>query len=133
MMTPVKVRPAEWLHEKHCLARAMICAVENLRDDEGEGDMTFRLAMQDGFALDEADSYLRTGTVECVCSAPWPEECTHEAGMVPDDTEGWWVCELGCGYHTERGTSVHPQPVCWSTAVRTMNPPIVIDGHEFTV
>lgn len=71
MNTPV--RPAEWLHERRCLARALICAVENLRDDYSRGsDLGFRVDLQDNYPLVVADEYLRDGLLDCTCSAPWP-------------------------------------------------------------
>jgi len=60
-------KPPEWLHDKHCLAHAIICAVENLRDDGHESDYTFRIALQNGDPLHMADEYLSDGTATCVC------------------------------------------------------------------
>lgn len=110
MTSSQPVRPPEWLHDKRCLANAIINAVENLRDTEGFSDLNFRLSVQTNEALEMADEYLRDGMVTCICAAPWPQpECTHEAGMVPDDEAGWWVCELGCGHHTAPGTNTPPE------------------------
>ena len=56
-------------HTKKCLAHAIICAVENLRDASGMTDLDFRLYMQDGEALGQADMYLETGTTTCICNS----------------------------------------------------------------
>lgn len=55
------------MHSKRCLAAAIIAAVENLRDVEGQEDHGFRMAMEDNMALAEADSYLNDGTMPCSC------------------------------------------------------------------
>lgn len=67
-------RPAEHLHSKSCLAEAVISAVQNLRDTEGETDHEFRLAMQDNYQLELADEYLNTGLQTCTCP-PCPHAC----------------------------------------------------------
>jgi hypothetical protein len=69
-----KARPEEWLHERKCLAYAIICSVENNRDVEGISDHDFRLCAQDNLFLAEADEFLRTGALECQCEADWPED-----------------------------------------------------------
>lgn len=59
-------------HTRKCLARAIICAVENARDIEGGSaeqadlDHSFRLTAQAGF-LATADDYLREGSLDCSC------------------------------------------------------------------
>ena len=59
-------RPAEWLHTRRCLAHAMVCAVENMRDAAGS-DHDFRIMAQEGAALAWADEYLTSGTATCLC------------------------------------------------------------------
>jgi hypothetical protein len=49
------------------LARAIICAVENIRDSEYVTDIEFRLAMQDNDPLRAADDYLADGLCGCIC------------------------------------------------------------------
>lgn len=68
-------RAAEHMHTAHCLAHAAICAVENLRD--ALTDHEFRLALQDNHTLTDADEYLNTGTVTCLCP-PCPRSCCRE-------------------------------------------------------
>ena len=62
----VMARTAEQGHTKACLAAAVICAVENLRDDS-ESDITFRLDLQNNMPLVWADIYLEEGTATCIC------------------------------------------------------------------
>jgi hypothetical protein len=70
-----RVRPYGWLHEKRCLAAAVIAAVENMRDSEYHTDLSFRIALQNNEALQEADGYLSDGPLmNCTCEAPWPLE-----------------------------------------------------------
>jgi len=59
-------RTAEQGHTKKCMARALICAIENLRDDENLSDIGFALEVQDGtnlrsIALDYSDILTLTG------------------------------------------------------------------------
>lgn len=72
--------PAEWLHEKRCFANALICAVENYRDNEDISQFTFAISAQDGAFNQEAQSYLETGLADCTCE--WT--CPH--GLAP------WTC-----------------------------------------
>ena len=68
-MYPVHRTPEQG-HTAACLAKAVIVAVENLRDsaqDGGHADYEFRLAVQRNDMLDEADSYLAEGITECLC------------------------------------------------------------------
>ena len=67
MITDTRPMPAEHLHSQKCLAAALICAVENMRDEEGQTAHDFRLRMQDGEALTQADEYLSTGLASCLC------------------------------------------------------------------
>lgn len=67
MMTTPQPMPAEYLHSARCLAHAMICAIENLRDEEGSGAHDFRLQAQAGIPLAWADEYLASGTADCLC------------------------------------------------------------------
>ena len=76
-MTDFPARPAEWLHDKACLAHALICAIENMRDDDSRGvnlDLAFRMDVQANLPLTWADEYLTSGTTTCLCEAPWPED-----------------------------------------------------------
>lgn len=57
------------LHSKRCLAQAIISAVENARDEQGQTDHGFRILMQDNRALQWADEYLNDGTQTCTCGA----------------------------------------------------------------
>lgn len=103
-----RVRPPEWMHERRCLARAIISAVENLRDSDAFTDLGFRLQMQDNHALTEADDYLNTGMVDCICTAPWPED---EADLAEE---------------------VRSNPTCWTHVVARMNKEMHGE-HEFLV
>lgn len=86
-------RPAEWLHHPRCLAKAVIAAVENLRDShlDAKADAThlaldFRVALQENMPLEWADGYLLDGTTECVCPEPWPNDerlVTRQYAVVP--------------------------------------------------
>lgn len=66
MITTPRPMPAEHLHSSACLAHAMICAVENMRDS-ADGALTFRLMLQENTALAWADEYLTSGTLDCIC------------------------------------------------------------------
>jgi hypothetical protein len=59
-------KPREYLHTKRCYARALICALENLRDNEGVSDHEFASTVQTPDSIRfEADMYLYTGTCSC--------------------------------------------------------------------
>lgn len=103
-----KVRPPEWLHEKRCLAAALIAAIENLRDNEAFTDLGFRLQMQDNHGLTEADDYLNSGTVTCICTAPWPED------------------------EVDLTDQVQANPTCWRQVVERYNSQMHGE-HEFLV
>ena len=72
-------RTPEEGHTPKCLAQAMICAIENYRDevirvmgDEGGNDSSlaqfdFRIWAQNNDALHWADEYLADGTATCIC------------------------------------------------------------------
>lgn len=71
-------RTKEQGHVAKCLAHAMICAIENMRDSiiddvsrQGYGsEMTvhdFRVWAQDNGALEWAEQYLDDGTATCIC------------------------------------------------------------------
>ncbi len=55
------------MHDKRCLANAIICAVENYRDTEGLTDLDFRISAQNNTFLAEADGYLADGLADCRC------------------------------------------------------------------
>lgn len=61
------MRTKEQGHSKKCLANAIICAVQNVRDSEGETDFDFRIAAQDNYFLEIADEYLEGGIATCYC------------------------------------------------------------------
>lgn len=111
------IRPREHLHERACLAQAMISAIENWRDVEGITDLEFRFAMQDNDALRAADDNLATGSSTCICAddpeppfdpnTPWDtmtcDVCgqTHRTVMKTGITKGadpteWY--RLDCGH-----------------------------------
>jgi hypothetical protein len=54
------------MHDKRCLAAAIIAAVENMRDAEGS-DVDFRIAVQNNYMLQEADAYLHDHVADCIC------------------------------------------------------------------
>lgn len=56
----------EYLHSKQCLAKALIAAIENLRDQDYT-DYDFRLDVQNNVSLQTADDYLFDGTTDCIC------------------------------------------------------------------
>jgi hypothetical protein len=49
------------------MANAVISAIENLRDDEEETDLEFRIALQDNYSLTLADEYLDCMRGMCIC------------------------------------------------------------------
>ena len=67
------MRTPEQGHTAPCLAAAMIAAIENIRDavtylSPGEDTVVpFRIAMQNGEPLREAEDYLNTGLMDCRC------------------------------------------------------------------
>jgi len=60
-------RTPEQGHTAPCLAKAMVAAIENARDQMGPGVYLFRIWAQDNTALQWADEYLATGTTQCIC------------------------------------------------------------------
>lgn len=66
-----RTRPAEWQHDRKCMAEALISAVQNFRDQE-QTDLDFHLMVQNGGLVQEAYEYLRIGLQDCICDAPWP-------------------------------------------------------------
>jgi hypothetical protein len=91
------MRTPEQGHTKRCLAAAMICAVENARDD-GITDLEFRLWAQENRALTWADLYLDEGTATCTCPPIGPDANTllfnirarqlQAANAIVDEREG---------------------------------------------
>jgi len=84
-------RTPEQGHTKACLAKAMIVAIENLRDDETT-DVEFRVMVQANTALEWADMYLEQGMTVCLCPDPTPdltdnEEALAELGLIVDDLD----------------------------------------------
>lgn len=79
------------MHTKECLAYAIICAVENLRDEEGMTDLDFRLRIQDNTALTDADGYLEdTSPAFSICRCPrawvlWYGGHSYAHGYIPED------------------------------------------------
>ncbi len=59
-------RTPEEGHTKRCLARALICAIENARDYELMTDIGFRIAAQGDSFLQDALSYY-DGLIDCIC------------------------------------------------------------------
>ena len=55
------------MHNKRCLAKAVISAIENKRDLEGVTSQEFRGWVQNGSSLIWAEWYLDEGTVTCTC------------------------------------------------------------------
>lgn len=55
------------MHQKKCLAAAIIAAVENMRDNEEASDFDFRIVAQDNTFLTMADEYLDEGMMTCQC------------------------------------------------------------------
>ena len=91
-MITTTTMPAEYLHSSRCLAHALICAVENLRDSHSAtaaGALAFRLALQDGTPLAWADEYLASGTADCLCHS-W--DIDQRAG------NGKWRAVCACGW-----------------------------------
>ena len=60
-------RTAEQGHTKKCMARALICAIENLRDDENLSDIGFALEVQDGTNLRSIALDYYDGLLDCIC------------------------------------------------------------------
>jgi hypothetical protein len=73
-------RSAEHTHEARCLAAAVIAAVENLRDKDGQTPTGFALAMQDN-PLYIARGYLADGLMMCTCG-PCPFACCADRAEV---------------------------------------------------
>ena len=83
-------RTPEQGHSAACLAKAMIAAIENLRDvhiDDARrlgqpslGDHGFTLDAQDNRFLDEAFGYLDDNTISCVCPdlEPYPVDADDD-------------------------------------------------------
>jgi hypothetical protein len=91
------------LHTKACLSAAIICAVQNARDEEGMTDFDFRILVQENRPLEWADEYLSTGTATCLCPVEeeyddWEDDeeerkaCPVCSGPVGEDNLGWRTC-----------------------------------------
>lgn len=98
MITDTRPMPPEHLHSQRCLAHALICAVENIRDERGQSAHDFRLRMQDGEALTQADDYLATGLVDCQCHS-WDIAQETQGGDV-------WRAVCACGWSSEQWTTI---------------------------
>ena len=85
--TNTTTMPAEYLHSSRCLAHALICAVENLRDSQGASAHDFRMSVQDNLPLAWADEYLADGTADCLC---------HSWDVAPGG--GCWHGVCACGW-----------------------------------
>lgn len=59
-------------HDKRCLAHALICAIENLRDSNLLA-IEFAMRVAEGTPSRMAEDYLDSGTVTCRCNG----ECYH--------------------------------------------------------
>lgn len=64
------MRTPEQGHTKKCLARALICIVENSRDEDGQTDIGFHLDMQRSLIPAAFDLY--DGLLDCICP-PWTQ------------------------------------------------------------
>jgi hypothetical protein len=100
-------RPAEFLHSRACLAAAVIAAVENLRDEDRQTDLAFRLALQDN-VLAVADGYLADGLMFCRC--PEPEVCG--AQYLDYDT----FCTLDAGHDGDHTSPTGDDDGVWAWA-----------------
>lgn len=119
-------RTPEQGHTKRCLAKALIAAIENLRDDSGS-DVDFRIAVQDNVPLEWADSYLTEGVTECLC--PVPEGLTVTAVCSRD--QSWWAqsergdtcrsCGRPVSEHSDTAPALTPDTAPVGTAVHGVN------------
>lgn len=99
--TATAARTAEQGHEPYCLAHAMICAIENARDVEGQTLVGFRQWAQGNEALTWAEGYLADGTATCLCppiAEPEPTlvrctDCDLTGGGRMVSVDGGWKCE----------------------------------------
>ena len=60
-------RTPEQGHTAGCLAKALICAVQNMRDANGSDDHEMRLMAQNNTMLVWADKYLAERLTQCYC------------------------------------------------------------------
>ncbi|SRR6266704_643840 len=92
-------RTPEEGHTKACLARAMVSAVQNMRDADYLTDHDFRIAAQNNDALVWADSYLADGLCDCVCP-PLPKRTAQLVVIGPNLLDqskgGMHVHAYGC-------------------------------------
>jgi hypothetical protein len=78
----------EHTHTKQCLAGALKSAIENFRDYDEVSDVEFRLLVQDGQILREADTYLADMVGLCRCGATEYNKLWHEVTRIdPNDEE----------------------------------------------
>lgn len=84
---PIYRTPEEG-HTRQCQAKALIAAIENLRDGV-DSDFDFRTAVQRNEMLSEADTYLTEGLTECIC----PRD--KSAVPMERDWAGDWVPAWG--------------------------------------
>lgn len=68
-MFVISPKPVEWQHHKRCLAYAVLCVVENLRDSN-VNTFEFKLAVAGGVVA-PAEEYLADGLVDCQCPEDW--------------------------------------------------------------
>lgn len=74
------------LHTRKCFARALICAVENKRDEDGMNDWAFWCAASDGVFFNMAHDYY-DGLIECICE------------VMPADRDGIPYCRVCRDWH----------------------------------
>lgn len=98
MITDTRPMPAEYLHSSKCLAHALICAVENMRDSHSDA-LAFRMAVQENRQLSWADEYLASGTADCLCHS-WDiaETTGQRQGHI-------WQATCACGWEGEHHLS----------------------------
>jgi hypothetical protein len=60
-------RTPEQGHTRACLAKAIVTSVQGWVEADDITDFDFRSAAQDNAFLTEADEWLASGTVECIC------------------------------------------------------------------
>ena len=67
------------MHTRQCLAKAVIAAVENIRDMDGITDRKFWEFMESNKSFQEAQDYLEFGIADCTCppAADDPCNCEH--------------------------------------------------------
>jgi hypothetical protein len=85
------VRTLEQGHTKKCLAAAMICVIENMRDDQNYTDTGFAIDANANMIYHTAFEYLMDGTKNCTCPDGSPETQEQRFKRLEAESNAHWL------------------------------------------